>query len=336
MFAMIYLSNFFARGVEAVSIQVEAARLSPKDPIISCGYFLDQKILSLSDIKDNIWIFPKWLFPLVSTLVISFSRQGIHYFEDEPSSIKKILLNLRCRPVYISLFKDVTPALINYLKGLHFLEGVTVETAELEARLKRELPNVNVLRALPQPLWDDTKVNDPDHTFVFASWNGGSKIALHERGVVNILKLCKAKALSCVIVLRDGQIGQLKKYIKGMGLGTQIKLLSPGSKVEVCKAFNAAEYVIMLPEKPVMKGVPNSVIDGLALGKPCLISSCLGFAKEVKNDHMGIVWDTNMPVSHIRLPDHDGYKKLQSAGRQWVDKNIRPYKLVMKELYEKF
>ncbi len=122
---MIYFSNFFARRIEAVSRQLESARGESGNPIITCKLYFNQGSLRWVDVKDNIWVFPCWLFPLVYILVMFFSSADIHYFEDEPSRVRKFLFNFRKRNLYISLFKEPDKNLLDYLGSLKYLRAIS-------------------------------------------------------------------------------------------------------------------------------------------------------------------------------------------------------------------
>lgn len=335
---MIYLVNFFVRNIEAISRQIEEARATTKDPIITCCYFLNQKPLRFKDIKDNIWIFPRWLYPIVAFIILIISKSDVHIFEDEPSVWRLIALNSRKRKIFVSLFKDINELLVKHLNKLNFINTITVEDEiSREFIVKRLRSKVTLILVYPPALWPvskklETQFNNSNH-LLFASWNGGTKETIIERGIEDLLNLIKKTSCSCTIILRDHETKYLTTLIENMGLKDNINLLYPENIKQIKTAYIHTNYVILIPRKPVMKYVPNSIIDGLCLGKPCIITDCLRFSSTVSLKHLGLVFNRNY-LESFEFPTKNMYQKMTKKCLKWSQKNTpNNYKEVFEKIY---
>ncbi len=333
---MIYLSNFFARHIEAVSKQVEDARGSKTHPIVTCCYFLGQKPLQIKDIKDNIWIFPQKIYPLIASLVLLFTKSDIHYFEDEPSAWRLFFLNLRERNIYVSLFKDIDQKLVQYLNKIKNLKSISVEDEKSEKIVRKYLENkkVGIHLQYPSPLWKPKIQKSPENIhLIFASWNGGDKATLDQRGITDLLTLVKSKKVTCTIILRDDDIDFVKSQIKINNIGNLVNLVKPKNFEELREEFKKAAYVVLIPREAVMKYVPNSIIDGLSMGKPCLISKSLRFHKLVEQENLGLVFEP-AKISSFSFPPKDKYHSLSKKCYAWSLKNLDfPYSKSIAKIY---
>ncbi len=337
---MLYLVNFFTRKIEAVSKQVEDARVSTSDKIITCGYFLNQKILSPGDIKDGIWVFPKWLYPIVAFLILIFTTDDVHLFEDEPSWWRKFGLNFRKRKLYISLFKDINLKLIQFLGELKNLTAVSVEDEVsykfVQANLQKK--NVKTILCYPSSLWHPTKPKKVvfGHHILFASWNGGDLASLKDRGIYDMLQIIKKhEKYTGTIILRDGQTDVIKSLINSMKLEKRVNLVDPhGDYYLVRKEFEKAQYVMLAPRKPIMKYVPNSIIDGLSMGKPCIITDQLRFSPTVEAHKLGLIYSSKK-LKTFKLASKEEYSQLMENCHKWSKKYlIYPYHSAISRIYQ--
>ena len=337
---MIYLINFFARKIEAVSRQVELARKTSRDPIITCCYLLNQKPLRLKDIKDNIWIFPPWLYPIVTFIIVSLTKCDIHLFEDEPSWWRKVALNLRKRKIYVSLFKDINPKLIRFLNQIKNLKSVSVEEEVSKKFVEKLLKNksIPVFLIYPPPLWKSTdKKTTPKfgRHYLMASWNGGSLRSLRERGVVDLLNITKLTSGTCTIILRDSHVDQLVKILDKMRIKNKVNLILPKNFNQLKKEFLKANYVVNIPQKPTIKHTPNSLIDGIAIGKPVIISNCLRFSDTVKDKRIGIVLNKRN-IKNVKVFSRNMYRQISKECSIWARTNLsESYKAKISRMYVK-
>lgn len=333
---MIYLTNFFARKIEAVSKQVEDSRSNKKDPIITCCYFLNQKPLRLMDIKDNIWIFPKRLYPIAAFLLLVFSKMDVHIFEDEPSTWRRISLNIRKRKLFISLFKDVNLSLISHINSINNVRCVIVEDERSMKFVKKNLSDkkIPVVLIYPPSLWKVQKTGCQKRiNLLFASWNGGDKNTLIERGIYDLLYLVKRTPANCTIILRDNQTRDLYILLDQLGIRKKVRVVFPKNTAQLKNEFRKSHYVVLIPRKPVMKYVPNSIIDGLSLGKPCIISGSLRFAETVKKEKLGRFFD-HKDINNFTFPSTNIYNKMSQKCLFWANNNISyPYSKSLSEVY---
>lgn len=63
----------------------------------------------------------------------------------------------------------------------------------------------------------------------------------------------------------------------------------PTNQRDLKKTFEECDFVVFTPKIKISKNVPNSIIDGLSLGKPCIITYLVDFSKIVKNRLIGLV-----------------------------------------------
>lgn len=293
---MIYICDFFVNDKEAISNQIKALSESVKGKIFSSGIFLGQKNLQWDDIKNNRYILPAFLYKLVLPFVVLFSRNPIHYFEEEPSLFKRLCFNLlmRRRPLYITMYRRPTDDYVRHVLKYKNLRKIFVE---LETHKKIlldggvEVGKIGVFRT--PSIFKRERNSKPflkdDISIIFASWNSKEDRHLHDRGIVSLLDAVVLHGFRLIIVLRDEKVDELKKLIKDRDIENKINLVSPKDREELLSVYRNSDFVSFVPKKRVTKDVPNSIIDGLMIGKPAIVSSIIDVADIVKKERMGII-----------------------------------------------
>ena len=74
-----------------------------------------------------------------------------------------------------------------------------------------------------------------------------------------------------------------------MNLGARVKMKWPIGLYELKQIFQKCDFVAFTPKIKISKDVPNSIIDGLSLGKPCIITNIIDFSRVVEDRRMGLV-----------------------------------------------
>ena len=95
-----------------------------------------------------------------------------------------------------------------------------------------------------------------------------------------------------------------------------MKLLEIHNNTEILtQLFDDADFVAFIPQKRIVKDVPNSLIDGIVRGKPIIISDAIDFSQEVKKYGIGIV-----------IPCGEKAKKLKIDENTYIELSNRAYK----------
>ena len=77
----------------------------------------------------------------------------------------------------------------------------------------------------------------------------------------------------------DNEIDLYEEMIQKRGLDGRITLSKVNSYADLRKAFMDTDVVLFLTQIKLTKDVPNSIIDGFALGKPVVMTNVVDFAK---------------------------------------------------------
>lgn len=336
---MIYICNFYAHQREGVSNQIELLRNHVDGYLFAAGIFLNQQHLLFEDICQKRIILSELEFKrMLPSFIKSLPKnEAIHYFSEESESDKLKIFNSVPNNLYISIYKRPTKEYALFLKKFKKLERVYVEI-DSHKRILSEfgIDNDKIIvsrtPSILERLFSPVKFSG---RFLFASWNGGDYNSLEERGLIAILKILELNTDSvCNILLRDGEVDLYKKMIKERGLGNRVILSNINSYNDLRKAFMETDIVLFLMQKRVTKDVPNSIIDGFALGKPVLMTSVVDLAKNVDDYDMGWVinpgeiLDANIITSTYQVKSRNAFqysKKLTSSN--YIKTIISGYKL---------
>lgn len=293
---MIYICDFFVNNKEAVSNQIKALSESVKGKIFSSGIFLGQKNLQWEDIKNNRYILPSFLYKIALPFVILFSREPIHYFEEEPSLFRRLCFNsfMGRRPLYITMYRRPADDYVKHIIKYRNLRKTFVEVAAHKKILSDggvEASKIGVFRT--PSIFRREKNSKPfsknDIHIVFASWNSKEKGHLEDRGIVSLLSAIVGTKHHLTIVLRDSGIDELQALIKNMGVESNVEIVSPKNREELLDIYRSSDFVAFVPRKRVTKDIPNSIIDGLMVGKPAIVSSIIDVAQIIREEELGIV-----------------------------------------------
>jgi len=304
---MIYICNFFVNKKEAVSNQIELLRRQTNARLFAAGIFMGQKHLDPSDIQDGKMILPEEIYNLLLPKVIAQSTEGIHYFEEEPDDSRVEYFNNSKSNLYISMYRRPTLDYAEHLKKYTNLKKVFVELEEHANVLKTHgIDEEKIIVAhtpgLFQPI-KNTKTFDPNNiNIVFASWNDGTQEALEDRGLLFLLEILRKNPnISLTIPLRDNNTGLFEEYIHNFGLTNRVNLFSPKDRDELVEMYKNCDFVVFTTKKRVTKDVPNSIIDGILCGKPCIVSKTIDYSKTVEKNNIGIVVDEHFTVPNLNI-----------------------------------
>ena len=154
-----------------------------------------------------------------------------------------------------------------------------------------------VLRRLSKKTFDPTKIN-----VVFASWNNSEPNELHDRGILYLIDmLAKNPEFSLTIPLRDSKTKEFWQVAKQKNVSDRISLINIESSDELEKMFDESDLVAFVAQDRVVKDVPNSLIDGLAYGKPIMISDALDFYTTVDEQGIGYVIKVGEKAKRIKI-----------------------------------
>lgn len=291
---MTYICNFYAHQKEAVSNQLELLRSHVGGNLFVAGIFLNQQHLLYKDICQKRIILPEQEFiRILPNFVKSLPKdESIHYFSEEPEQDKLKIFNSVPNNLYISMYRRPTKEYASFLKKIKNLARIYMELDSHKSILSEFgiRPDKIIVSHPPSIFERSFYARKFTGKFLFASWNGGNFNSLAKRGLIAILDFLELNTdIVCNILLRDNEINLYEEMIQKRGLDGRITLSKVNSYADLRKAFMDTDVVLFLTQIKLTKDVPNSIIDGFALGKPVVMTNVVNFAKIVTDYDMGWV-----------------------------------------------
>ena len=339
---MIVINDFFVRYKEAVSNQMELIAKANKGKIVSATRFMGQQAMQQEDIKDDIYVYSplKYIFQAVKE-TYKAKNEKIHVFEEEPCLWKRILFNKTGNPLYISMYRRPTKNYAKHLKKYKNLKKVFVELPQhkkllMDYGIEKEKIEVTptpskVERKKSQKKYEPNNVN-----ILFASWNNKEGNAIRERGLEYLLELLKENPnYTLTIPLRDNDTETFNMIAKRIGVSDRVKLLEIHNNTEILtQLFDDSDFVEFVPQKRIVKDVPNSLIDGIVRGKPIIISDVIDFSQEVKKYGIGIVVPGGEKAKKMMI-DENTYTELSNRAYEYSARNSNEnYLKIIQDSYD--
>lgn len=326
---MLIINDFFKRKKEAVSMQMELIKTATNGKIISATRFMKQKSFDKEDRRDNIYIYPPFLYQLIMTLNLIKGNEDVHIFEEEPNRYKRFLLNLRKRNLYVSMYREPFFEYIEHIKKYKYLKKIFVESPLHknimvkhgfdETKIIVSLTPAKIRRKKSSKKYDEKKVN-----LLFASWNNKEGNPLQERGLIYLLDLLVLNPhLQLTVLLRDDRTKVFKEEIKKRKLIKRVKLVDVLEK-DLEKEFDNSDFVVYPIQKKITKDIPNSLIDGLSRGKPIILSTIFGLSKLVTDKEAIIIEPNTKPI------------KLQISSKIYKNMSDRAFRFSAEYTKEKY
>ena len=339
---MLVINDFFVRYKEAVSNQMELIANANKGKIVSATRFMGQQAMQQEDIKDNIYVYSpiKYIFQAIRE-TYKAKNEKVHVFEEEPCLWKRILFNKTGNPLYISMYRRPTENYAKHLKKYKNLKKVFVELPQhkkllIDYGIEKEKIEVTptpskIERKKSQKKYDPNSVN-----ILFASWNNKEGNAIRERGLEYLLELLKENPIyTLTIPLRDNDTETFNMIAKKIGVSTRVKLLEIHNNIEILtQLFDDSDFVAFVPQKRIVKDVPNSLIDGIVRGKPIIISDVIDFSQEVKKYGIGIVVPSGEKAKKMMI-DEKTYTELSNRAYEYSVRNSNEnYLKIIQDSYD--
>lgn len=338
---MIIINDFFVRKKEAVSNQMELLLKYEKGVIISAKRFMGQKSLQEVDIKDSIYIYNSVVYVFIAIYKILKNKKDIvHIFEEEPCWWKRLFCNIAKSKVYVSMYRRPNEKYAKHLKKYKGLECVFVELdCHRNILISNDIPNTKVITTLTPPKiereYSDKNFDLNNIKILFASWNSKEGDYIEDRGLKFLLEMLNEnKNMSLTIPIRDNNTKLFEEVAMKMGVFDRIKLLNINTEKELVDLFDETDFVAFIPQKRVVKDVPNSLIDGLVRGKPVIISTEIDFSSVVNNNKIGIIVESGKKGFKLELTKKQ-YENMSKRAYEYsnnhnkdmyVDKIIKEYR----------
>ena len=339
---MIVINDFFVRYKEAVSNQMELIAKANKGKIVSATRFKGQQAMQQEDIKDDIYVYLplKYIFQAVKE-TYKAKNEKIHVFEEEPCLWKRILFNKTGNPLYISMYRRPTKNYAKHLKKYKNLKKVFVELPQHKKLLMDYGIEKEKIEVTPTPSKIERKKSqkkyDPNNVnILFASWNNKEGNAIKERGLEYLLELLKENPnYTLTIPLRDNDTETFNMIAKRIGVSDRVKLLEIHNNTEILtQLFDDSDFVAFVPQKRIVKDVPNSLIDGIVRGKPIIISDVIDFSQEVKKYGIGIVVPGGEKAKKMMI-DENTYTELSNRAYEYSARNSNEnYLKIIQDSYD--
>lgn len=339
---MIVINDFFVRYKEAVSNQMELIAKANKGKIVSATRFMGQQAMQQEDIKDDIYVYLplKYIFQAVKE-TYKAKNEKIHVFEEEPCLWKRILFNKTGNPLYISMYRRPTKNYAKHLKKYKNLKKVFVELPQHKKLLMDYGIEKEKIEVTPTPSKIERKKSqkkyDPNNVnILFASWNNKEGNAIRERGLEYLLELLKENPnYTLTIPLRDNDTETFNMIAKRIGVSDRVKLLEIHNNTEILtQLFDDSDFVAFVPQKRIVKDVPNSLIDGIVRGKPIIISDVIDFSQEVKKYGIGIVVPGGEKAKKMMI-DENTYTELSNRAYEYSARNSNEnYLKIIQDSYD--
>lgn len=339
---MIVINDFFVRYKEAVSNQMELIAKANKGKIVSATRFMGQQAMQQEDIKDDIYVYSplKYIFQAVK-VTYKAKNEKIHVFEEEPCLWKRILFNKTGNPLYISMYRRPTKNYAKHLKKYKNLKKVFVELPQHKKLLMDYGIEKEKIEVTPTPSKIERKKSqkkyEPNNVnILFASWNNKEGNAIRERGLEYLLELLKENPnYTLTIPLRDNDTETFNMIAKKIGVSDRVKLLEIHNNTEILtQLFDDSDFVAFVPQKRIVKDVPNSLIDGIVRGKPIIISDVIDFSQEVKKYGIGIVVPGGEKAKKMMI-DENTYTELSNRAYEYSARNSNEnYLKIIQDSYD--
>lgn len=339
---MLIINDFFVRYKEAVSNQMESISKSNNGKIISATRFMGQKALQEEDKKDNIYVYsPVRYFLETIKAILNSKDEIVHVFEEEPCLWKRILFNKRSgNPLYVSIYRRPTKEYAEHLKKYNNLIKVFVELPAhkkilIENGIEEERIEITPTPSKIPRKKSDKRFDPGNVSILFASWNNKEGDAVRERGLEFILKLLKENQnFTLTIPLRDNDTESFEKIAKELGVWDRVSLLDiHNDTTKLIELFDNSDFVVFVPQKRIVKDVPNSLIDGIVRGKPIIISDVIDFSEVVSNENIGIVLKKGIQPGKLNI-DKDTYSILSKNAYRYSEiHSIEKYLEVIESAY---
>ena len=339
---MIVINDFFVRYKEAVSNQMELIAKANKGKIVSATRFMGQQAMQQEDIKDDIYVYLplKYIFQAVKE-TYKAKNEKIHVFEEEPCLWKRILFNKTGNPLYISMYRRPTKNYAKHLKKYKNLKKVFFELPQHKKLLMDYGIEKEKIEVTPTPSKIERKKSqkkyDPNNVnILFASWNNKEGNAIKERGLEYLLELLKENPnYTLTIPLRDNDTETFNMIAKRIGVSDRVKLLEIHNNTEILtQLFDDSDFVAFVPQKRIVKDVPNSLIDGIVRGKPIIISDVIDFSQEVKKYGIGIVVPGGEKAKKMMI-DENTYTELSNRAYEYSARNSNEnYLKIIQDSYD--
>lgn len=339
---MIVINDFFVRYKEAVSNQMELIAKANKGKIVSATRFMGQQAMQQEDIKDDIYVYLplKYIIQAVKE-TYKAKNEKIHVFEEEPCLWKRILFNKTGNPLYISMYRRPTKNYAKHLKKYKNLKKVFVELPQHKKLLMDYGIEKEKIEVTPTPSKIERKKSqkkyEPNNVnILFASWNNKEGNAIRERGLEYLLELLKENPnYTLTIPLRDNDTETFNMIAKRIGVSDRVKLLEIHNNTEILtQLFDDSDFVAFVPQKRIVKDVPNSLIDGIVRGKPIIISDVIDFSQEVKKYGIGIVVPGGEKAKKMMI-DENTYTELSNRAYEYSARNSNEnYLKIIQDSYD--
>ena len=168
----------------------------------------------------------------------------------------------------------------------------------------------------------DKKYNQNNVNILFASWNNKEGDAIRERGLAYLLELLKENPnFTLTIPLRDNDTKKFNELALKLGVINRVNLLEIHNNIDILtNLFDNADFVAFVPQKRIVKDVPNSLIDGIVRGKPVIISDVIDFSQEVEKYKFGIVIRSGEEAKKMNI-DEKTYTILSDRAYKYSQRN---------------
>lgn len=137
------------------------------------------------------------------------------------------------------------------------------------------------------------------------------------------------------IPLRDNDTETFNMIAKKIGVSDRVKLLEIHNNTEILtQLFDDSDFVAFVPQKRIVKDVPNSLIDGIVRGKPIIISDVIDFSQEVKKYGIGIVVPGGEKAKKMMI-DENTYTELSNRAYEYSARNSNEnYLKIIQDSYD--
>lgn len=125
------------------------------------------------------------------------------------------------------------------------------------------------------------------------------------------------------VLVGEGKDGTTHDELKALAssLGVADQLIFPGFRRDLPRVYSAFDVFVM---SSLREGLPNSILEAMALGIPVVSTDVAGAKELVVNDETGFIVEqrdfNNLAASILRILDHDSVRlRMGRAGRERVE-----------------
>lgn len=165
---------------------------------------------------------------------------------------------------------------------------------------------------------------------------------IKSKGIINLLQLIKSENIELTLVLRGHFEKEIRELIRNFNAEESVQIIN--GKIDVPGLMKQHHVVVLLSEESaIVKSYPHSLVEGLSVGIPVVVSDTIAMADMVRENGLGEVVrgissaSLSNAMSSIRTYYHKYVESISKfdlgifSPQNFVDNTIKIYEEVLSE-----